>query len=107
MEEKSAADSDAPPTRRAVDVGLRGELGDVAGLGGAAVQHADTGGELGAEEVDEGLADSGADLLGVVGGGGHAGADGPDGLIRDDELGGVGGLETLRPAFTCATTCST
>ncbi len=36
-----------------------------------------------------------ADLLGVIGGGGHTGADGPDGLVSDDELIGGGELETL------------
>ena len=56
----------------AVNVGLGDELGDVAGLGGAAVQHADAVGQLGAEELLERLADGAADLLGVVGRGGLA-----------------------------------
>mgnify|MGYP006887245747 CR=1 FL=1 len=52
----------------AVNVGLGDELGDVAGLGGTAIQHADAVSELLAEHLLEGLTDSTADLLSVLGG---------------------------------------
>ena len=79
----------------AVDVRLGHELLDVAGLGGAAVE--DAGGVRGGVAVvgAEGLADRAADLLGVLGGGGLAGADGPDGLVGDDDLGDVLGAPAL------------
>ena len=61
---------------RAVDVFLLQEAGDVLGLGGATVEHADAVGDLLAEDLDQGGADGAADLLGVIGRGGLAGADG-------------------------------
>ena len=77
------------PDQRAVDVGLGHELLDVGGLGGTAVE--DTGGVGRGVAVvgTQGLTDRPAHLLGVLGGGGLAGADGPDGLVGDDDLGDV------------------
>ena len=83
----------------AVNVGLGDELGDVAGLGGTAIQHADAVGELLAEHLLEGLTDSAADLLSVLGGSGLAGADGTDGLIGDDDLLGAGDLKTSKASL--------
>ena len=41
--------------------------------------------------------------VGLLGGGGLAGADGPDGLIGDDHLRTFSALTPLRAAFTCMT----
>ena len=78
-----------------VDVLLLEEAGDVLGLGRAAVEDADAIGGLLAKDLGQGLADGAADLLGVIGRGGLAGADGPDGLVGDDVLGGVRDLQAL------------
>ncbi len=43
------------------------------------------GGVLAVQLADD-LADDGADLVGLLGGSGLAGADGPDGLIGDDDV---------------------
>ena len=83
----------------AVNVGLGDELGNVAGLSGATVQDTDAVGELLTEHLLEGLTDSAADLLSVLGGSGLAGADGPDGLVGDNDLLGASDLETLETSL--------
>lgn len=80
----------------AVNVGLLAELHAVLLADAAAVQDAGLVGGLGVDLLLEPLADGGVDLLGLLGGGDLAGADGPDGLVGDDDLGPVGadlGLE--------------
>ena len=79
-----------------IDVLLLEEAGDVLGLGRAAVEDADAIGGLLAKDLGQGLADGAADLLGVIGRGSLAGTDGPDGLVGDDILGGVGDLPSPR-----------
>ena len=86
----------------AVDVGLGQQLRRVLGVHGAAVLDGDGPGHPGAELLADDGADVGADLAGLFGGGGLAGADGPDGLIGDDHaahlvLGqaGQGGLHLI------------
>src|SRR5690606_25484753 len=69
---------------RAVDVGLRHDRGDVAGLHRAPVEHAHAVGDARVVEPAELLADRPADLLRVVGRGDLTGADRPDGLVGDD-----------------------
>ena len=67
-----------------VDVGLGQQLGGVLLVHGPAVLDRDAPGHPGAVQGADGGADVGADLTGLLGGGGLAGADGPDGLIGDD-----------------------
>ena len=83
----------------AVNVGLGDELGNVAGLGRATIENADAVSELLAEHLLEGLTDSAADLLSVLGGSGLAGADGPDGLVGDNDLLGAGDLKTSKASL--------
>src|SRR4030095_932452 len=76
-----------PTDQGAVDVGLGGQLLGVARLDAAAVLDAGlVGGGL-ADQLGHGRADDGDRLLGVVGGGGPAGADGPDGLVGPTHAG--------------------
>ena len=73
----------------AVNIRLSHELLDVAGLGASAVKDArGVGGRI-AVVGAQGLANGVADLLRVICGGGLAGADGPDRLVGDDDLGDV------------------
>ena len=75
---------------RAVDVGLRHERVDVVGLHAATVQDPDGVGTRLAGEVAEEPTDRGVHFLGLLGGGGLSGADGPHGLIGEGE--GADGL---------------
>lgn len=84
--ERSTADQEA------VDVVLLGELLAVLLADGAAVEDAGLVGGLLADVVLEPLADAGVDLLGLLLGGDLAGANGPDGLVGDDDLGPVADL---------------
>jgi hypothetical protein len=72
--------------KETVNVGLLGEVLAVLLADGAAVD--DTGGlgDLLAELLVEPLADALVNLLRLLGGGDLAGADGPDGLVGDDDL---------------------
>ena len=70
----------------AVDVGLGEELLGVGGLAGAAVEDRGVVGDGLAEQAGEDVADVGVDLFGLGRSGGLAGADGPDGLVGDDDL---------------------
>ena len=72
-----------------VDVRLSHKLLDVAGLGRAAVEHAHDVGNLVSVVLAQGSADSTANFLSILAGSGLAGADGPDGLVSDDDLGDV------------------
>jgi hypothetical protein len=78
--------------QEAVNVGLLGQLGAVLLVDAAAVQDAGLLGDLGVDVVLEPGTDGGVDVLGLGGGGDLAGADGPDGLVGDDDLGPVGEL---------------
>src|SRR3954468_919524 len=69
----------------AVDVLLRHDRRDVAGLDAAAVEHAYAVGDVPAVELGEQRPDGRADLLRVGGRRHLAGADGPDGLVGDDD----------------------
>lgn len=60
-----------------IDIGLLGQLLAVLLADGAAVDDADVVGGLGGDGVGEPLADGGVDLLGLLGGGDLAGANGP------------------------------
>ena len=72
----------------AVNVGAGEQVGGVVGLHGAAVLDADgVGGGL-TGTLGDGLADDAADAVGLVGGADFAGADGPDGLVGEDDVGG-------------------
>lgn len=75
-----------------VNVILLGELFAVLLADGAAVEDAGLVGGLLADVVLEPLADAGVDLLGLLLGGDLTGADGPDGLVGDDDLGPVADL---------------
>ena len=87
--ERGAADE------AAVDVGLGEELLRVGRLAGAAVEDRGVVRDGLVEEAGEDFADVGVDLLGLGRRGGLAGADGPDGLIGDDDLLHVLGGEVL------------
>src|SRR5699024_7678199 len=63
----------------AVYVWLLHQLADGFPLHGAAVEDPDASGDLLPSQLSERLADRGADLLRIRGGGDLAGADGPDG----------------------------
>ena len=75
-----------------VNVGLLAELLAVLLADAAAVEDAGLVGDLLADLLGEPLADHGVDLLGLLGGGDLAGADGPDGLVGDDDAAPVGDL---------------
>lgn len=82
--------------KETVNVGLLGELAAVLLVDAAAVEDAGLVGDLvadAAEEVTDGL----VDLLSLLDGGNLASADGPDGLVGDDDVAPVGdlGLEGL------------
>ena len=83
-----------------VNVSLLAELGAVLLVDGAAVQDAGLVGNLVADRRLEPLADGLVNLLGLLSGGNLAGANGPDGLVGNDNLGpvadlGLEGLELL------------
>ncbi len=69
----------------AVEVGFGQETGGVVRGDAAAVEDADVFGR-GAQDLPQAAADEGVHLLGLPGGGGEAGADGPDRLIGQDQL---------------------
>src|SRR5919108_4289601 len=81
--------------QRAVDVRLGGQLLGVGGLDAAAVLDAQLVGGGAAHQLGDGAADQRDRLLGVLGGGGPAGADRPHRLVGDhqpgDLLGGQAG----------------
>ena len=70
----------------AVDVGVGEEGVGVAGVAAATVEDGDVVGEGLAVVTGDGGTDVGVHFLGLVGGGGAAGADGPDGLVGDDDV---------------------
>ena len=70
----------------AVDVGLGQQLEGVLVVHGAAVQDGDGTGVLGGVQLADHAADHLADLFRLLGSGGQAGADSPDGLVGDDDL---------------------
>mmetsp|Transcript_4521 Transcript_4521/g.8869 ORF Transcript_4521/g.8869 Transcript_4521/m.8869 type:complete len:263 (-) Transcript_4521:25-813(-) len=80
--ERGAADEEA------VDVGAGREGGRVGRVGRASVLDADVGGEV-SVGGREPVADLLVGRLRLLGGGGHAGADGPDGLVGDDTCVGL------------------
>lgn len=75
--------------QEAIDISLLAELLAVLLADTAAVQDAGLVGSLVVNVLLQPLADSSVDLLGLLGGGDLAGADGPDGLVGDDDLGPV------------------
>jgi hypothetical protein len=79
-----------------VDVGLLGELAAVLLVDTSAVEDAGLVSNLVADAAEE-VTDSLVDLLGLLSGGNLASANGPDGLVGDDDVGPVGdlGLERL------------
>lgn len=84
--ERSTADEET------VNVGLLAELAAVLLVDAATVQDASLVGNLVADVGLEPLSDGLVDLLSLLSGGNLAGANGPDGLIGDDNLGPVGNL---------------
>ena len=72
----------------AVNLRLAHEFGDVFGLDRSAVEDAGVIRDFCAEAFLEVIANDGVGVVGDLGRGGGAGADGPDGLVGDDE--GVG-----------------
>ena len=72
---------------RTVNVGLGKELLGVLGLDAAAVLDADTFGRGGREELAQVLADELMRFLGLGGRGSLAGANGPNGLVGEDDVG--------------------
>lgn len=78
----------------AIDIGLLAQLAAVALVDAAAVEDAGLVGDLVADALKP-VADGLVHVLGLLGGGDLAGADGPDGLVGDDDLAPVGvlGLE--------------
>jgi len=79
--ERGAADEEA------VDVGALGQLAAVLGVDGAAVLDAGLVGDLLAHALLEPLSQLGVDLLGLGRGSDDARADGPNGLVGDDDVG--------------------
>lgn len=75
--------------KEAVNVGLLAEFTAVLLVDAAAVEDSGLLGNLVADVGLEPLSDGLVDLLGLLGGGDLAGADGPDGLVGDDNLGPV------------------
>lgn len=80
--ERSATDQEA------IDVGLLSELLGVAAVDGATVDDTDSLSFRGAEGGGCPLADEGVDVLGLLGSGGLAGPDSPDGLVGNDSAAG-------------------
>ena len=70
----------------AVDVGLSQQLEGVLLVHGAAVQDGDGTGILGRIQLAHHSTDVLADFLSLLGSSGTAGADGPDGLVGNDDL---------------------
>lgn len=75
-----------------VNVGLLAQLATVLLIDAATVQNAGLVGNLVADVGLEPLADGLVDLLGLLGCGDLAGADGPDGLVGNNDLAPVGDL---------------
>ena len=91
MAAKSVAFKEAPPIRPPSTCLLGEQLVGVGRVHRAAVLDGERLGRLLAIKCRRRTAaDHGADLLGLVGGRGFAGADGPDGLIGDDDAGELG-----------------
>ncbi|EGJ78227.1 putative phosphoglycerate kinase [Streptomyces sp. Tu6071] len=86
----------------AVDVGAGHDLGDVGRLDRAAVLDAHGVGQLLVVQLGELAADRPADLLRVVGAADLAGADGPHGLVGDDDRGGLLGGQVLEGGLDLA-----
>ena len=78
-----------------VDVLKAAEGSCVVGFDGAAVKDADGFGELGVEGFCDLRADDFVGLVGDLGGGSAAGADGPYGLVGEDDGRGVGGVDAF------------
>jgi len=72
---------------RAVDVGQCHQVLDVVRLDAAAVRTRRTSADFGPVHGADALADEGVDFLRLLGRGDFASADGPDGLVGDDDLG--------------------
>ncbi len=70
----------------AVDVREGHEFAGVGGFDASAVLDADAAGGGFVVEFGEQAADEGMGVLGLLGGGGFAGADGPDGFVGDDRF---------------------
>ncbi len=85
MAAKVAASRLAPPTSAPSTSGCPMQLGGVLGPHRAPVLDADGRGRLGPGQPAHHAPDVGAGRLGVRGGGGPPRADGPDGLVGDDE----------------------
>ena len=83
----------------AVDIGLGQQLSSVLGVHAAAVLNGDAAGHAGTVQATDGSTDVGADLTGLLGSGGLAGADGPDGLIGDDAAAQFLGGDTVQSAL--------
>ena len=84
--EKGARVETRAADQKAVNIVLFHEFGGVFRLHTAAVKDAEVG-SLGPEQVGEDGADFVMDLVGLFRGGHLAGANGPDGLVGDDQLG--------------------
>ena len=84
--EKGARVETRAADQKAVNIVLFHEFGGVFRLHTAAVKDAEVG-SLGPEQVGEDGADFVMDLVGLFRGGHPAGANGPDGLVGDDQLG--------------------
>ena len=68
-----------------IDIGLGHKVGSVLWFDATAVKDAD-GGSSGPKERDKELSNLLMDIVGLLGGGYLAGADGPDRLVGDDQL---------------------
>jgi hypothetical protein len=79
----------------AVDLGLGHEGGDVVGLDAAAVEDADVGGGVLAEALGDGAADDAVRVGDLFGTGDAAGANGPDGLVGDEDGACLLGLDAV------------
>src|SRR5216683_7866721 len=79
----------------AVDVFETAKGFGVVGLDGAAVEDADGGGEGGRERFGDLGADEFVCLSGDLWRGGAAGADGPDGLVGEDDGSGDSGIDAF------------
>mmetsp|Transcript_10580 Transcript_10580/g.20415 ORF Transcript_10580/g.20415 Transcript_10580/m.20415 type:complete len:308 (+) Transcript_10580:491-1414(+) len=75
--------------QEAVDVGHRGELGSVLGVGRAAVLDADGIGHSRGNPLGNQIADTCVGRLSILWTGSETSADGPDGLVRNHHLLGV------------------
>ncbi len=84
--------------KRAVDLGLTHQGGDVVGFDGAAVEDAHAAGARETEVLGHFAANDGVGVVGLFRCGDAAGADGPDGFVGDHQPAAGGSLDAVERA---------